>query len=57
MVYLIKLVMFLCLQIQGQYFESCYNSYLEGFDEFDKENETLEKMLSKLLHLIYILGG
>lgn len=34
-------------QIQGQYFESCYNSYLDGFDEFDKENETLEKMLKQ----------
>lgn len=36
------------LQIQNHYFESCYNSYLNGFDDFDKENETLENMLSKL---------
>ena len=25
---------------------------MEGFDEFEKENETLEKLLSKSLHCI-----
>lgn len=34
-------------QIQYQYCENAYSSFMEGFDEFEKENETLEKLLKQ----------